>query len=53
MTQKTLLKLHLRHLWISAKERLLDLWNIALPIFLVSGLLVACFRFWFWLWGWL
>jgi hypothetical protein len=29
-------------------ERAYDLWNIALPIFLVSGLLAVSARFWLW-----
>lgn len=48
MTRKQLLKLQLRHLAMTAWDRLLDLWNIFLPIFLTSGLLVACFKFWLW-----
>ena len=32
-----------------ANERLFDMFNIVWPIFLVSGILVACFKFWLWL----
>lgn len=31
-----------------AIERVYDLWNIAVPIFLVMGLLAICARFWLW-----
>lgn len=48
MNRKQLLKLHLRHLALSAWDRLLDLWNIAVPVFIVSGLIVACLKFWWW-----
>lgn len=45
---KQLLKLKLRHLAFTAWDRLADLWNLALPIFLTSGLLVASVKFWWW-----
>lgn len=45
---KQLLKLKLRHLAFTAWDRLTDLWNLALPIFLTSGLLVASVKFWWW-----
>lgn len=48
MTRKELLRLQLRHLAVTAWDRLLDLWNISLPIFITSGLLVACVKFWWW-----
>lgn len=48
MTRKQLLRLQLRHLTLTAWDRLLDLWNLTIPIFLTSGVLVACFKFWLW-----
>lgn len=48
MNRNQLLKLQLRHLKLTAWERIIDLWNISLPIFLTSGILVACFKFWLW-----
>lgn len=46
MTRKQLLRLQLRHLAASAWDRLLDLWNLSLPIFITSGVLVASVKFW-------
>lgn len=51
MTKKQLLKLQLHHLALVAWDRLLDLWNISLPIFLTSGLLVASVKFWLFVLG--
>ncbi len=40
-----------RAMRFGAIERFHDLANIVLPIFIVSGILAGCFRFWFWLFG--
>lgn len=48
---KKLLRVQWRVVWFDLVERWHDLLNILLPIFIVSGLLVACFRFWLWLFG--
>jgi len=48
MTRKQLLKLQLRHLALSAWDRLLDLWNLSLPIFITSAVLVGSVKFWWW-----
>jgi hypothetical protein len=46
MTRKQLLKLQLRSLKFSIIDRLTDLRDITIPIFVTSGLIVACFKFW-------
>jgi len=46
MTRKETILIHLRALKFSAWERLIDLINITFPIFVVSGIVVACFKFW-------
>lgn len=48
MTRKQLLKIHLNAIRFDLKERAFDLANISLPIFITSGILVACFKFWNW-----
>lgn len=48
MNRKHLIRLQLRHLALSAWDRVMDLWNLAVPIFITSGLLVACVKFWWW-----
>lgn len=48
---KQLMRVQWRAVKFDAIERAYDFANIALPIFLVSGLLVACFRFWLWFFG--
>lgn len=46
--RKNLIRLQLKHMAVSAWDRILDLWNLTLPIFITSGVLVACFKFWLW-----
>lgn len=48
MTRKQLLRLRLRHLALSAWDRLIDLWDLTIPIFVTSGVLVGCLKFWWW-----
>lgn len=48
MTKTELLRLQLRSARLSFIDRLRDLGNLAFPIFVTSGLLVACFKFWIW-----
>lgn len=45
---KKKIKHGLRSLRFAMEERFYDFLNVLLPIFMVSGLLVACFKFWFW-----
>lgn len=33
---------------IGIEERLLDAWCIFLPVFIFTGISMACFAFWFW-----
>lgn len=45
---KQKIKLGLRVMWFGLKERAYDALNVTLPIFIVTGILVACVRFWMW-----
>jgi hypothetical protein len=49
MTRRELLRMQLAVLRIDLKERLYDLANIGVPVFIVSGLLVGSIKFWWWL----
>ena len=49
MTRKELLRLQLRSLRLHAADRGQDFLNMAAPIFIVSGILVASVKFWWWL----
>lgn len=49
MTRKERLRLQLRHMRITLWDRLIDLGNLSFPIFVVSGVLVASFKFWLWI----
>lgn len=49
MTRKQLLRLQLHSIRINAIDRGKDLVNMATPIFIVSGILVASIKFWWWL----
>lgn len=46
MTRKQLLKIHLNAIRFDLKERAFDLANISLPIFLTTGIIAACVKFW-------
>lgn len=46
MTKKQLLKLQLKAIRFTIQDRFSDLVNLAIPIFITSGLIVACFKFW-------
>ena len=46
MTRKQLLKIHLTALRVDAKERAWDLVNISLPIFITTGIVAGCAKFW-------
>lgn len=46
---KQLIRVKWRAIWFDAVERWFDFWNIALPVFLVTGLIGVCARFWLWL----
>jgi hypothetical protein len=48
MTRWQLLRLQLRSLRLRAWDRSIDFLNMAVPIFIVSGILVASIRFWWW-----
>lgn len=48
MTKKQRIRIYFRFLMHTTKERAYDLWNIAVPIFVTSGLIVACVKFWWW-----
>lgn len=45
------MKRFFRRLKFEAGERIYDLAALAFPAFVVTGILVACFRFWWWLSG--
>ncbi len=47
MKQK--LRMKWRLLRVSAHERAIDLWCMAWPIFAITGVVVAAFKFWWWL----
>lgn len=49
MTRKEQIRIRWRFLKIEAKDRAFDLINMALPIFITSGMVVACVKFWWWL----
>lgn len=49
MDRKRLLKLQLRSLYLHSIDKLRDLATMVVPIFIVSGILTACFRFWIWI----
>lgn len=49
MTRKQFLRLQLHSLRISAIDKGKDFANMATPIFVVSGILVASVKFWWWL----
>lgn len=51
ITNKQRVRVGLRVVWFNTVERWHDFVNVALPVFLMSGLIVACFRFWLWLFG--
>lgn len=51
ITNKQKVRLGLRVVWFNTVERWHDFVNVALPVFFMSGLIVACFRFWLWLFG--
>lgn len=38
-------------MWFNVVERWHDFLNVLWPVFFMSGLLVACFKFWLWLFG--
>ena len=46
MNRKMLVKIHLKAMWFSIRERWFDLVNISLPIFLVTGIVAGCVKFW-------
>lgn len=48
MMNKHLLRIQWRTLKFDLIERAADVWNVFLPVFFMSGLLVACFKFWLW-----
>lgn len=48
MTSKEKLRMQIRLLRLRTWDRIIDLWNITLPIFITTGLLTACVRFWMW-----
>lgn len=48
---KRKVKLGLRQMRFALVERWYDFVNVLWPIFMVSGLLVACFKFWWWVWS--
>lgn len=45
------MRIRLRFLRHELRERSLDMALIAVPIFIVSGLVVSSVVFWLWLWG--
>jgi len=49
---KRKVKLGLRQMRFELVERWYDFINVLWPIFMVSGLLVACFKFWIWVFWW-
>lgn len=49
MTRKQLLRLQLQSLKLSSIDKAKDFANMATPIFVVSGILVASVKFWWWL----
>lgn len=49
MTRKEQFRIRWRLLKIDTKERMHDLANMAFPIFVTSGIVVACVKFWWWL----
>ena len=49
MTKKELLRLQLRSIRLQAVDQGRDFLNMAAPIFIVSGILVASVKFWWWL----
>ena len=49
MTRKEYRRIWWRTLKLLAKERAYDIAAVAWPIFSVTGLLVACIKFWWWL----
>lgn len=51
MNARARVRTGLRVIWFNTVERWHDFVNVALPVFMVSGLLVACFRFWLWVFG--
>lgn len=51
MIRNERIRIGLRTMRYNVTERFYDLVNITVPIFLVMGILVACFRFWTWLFG--
>lgn len=48
MTRREQLRVQMRVLKYDMRERLFDLANIAGPVFLVSGLVVASVKLWLW-----
>lgn len=48
---KDQVKLGLRSMKFTIKERWYDLVNITLPVFIMTGLLVVCVKFWIWALG--
>ena len=48
MTRKQLLRLHLTSLKLHLIDKGKDFANMATPIFVVSGILVASVKFWWW-----
>lgn len=49
MTRKQLLRLHFTSLKLHLIDKGKDFANMATPIFVVSGILVASVKFWWWL----
>lgn len=49
MIRNQRIRVGLRTMRFGAIERFHDLLNVTLPIFVVSGLLAGCVRFWMWL----
>lgn len=48
MTRKQLLRLHFTSLKLQLIDKGKDFVNMATPIFIVSGILVASIKFWWW-----
>lgn len=49
---KRKVKLGIRQMRFALVERWHDFVNVLWPIFMVSGLLVACLKFWWWVLSW-
>lgn len=51
MVKNQRLRVGINAMRFGAIERFHDVLNVALPIFLVSGILLVCVRFWVWILG--